>query len=338
MNTIQTNRLQQILAGALIVQILLAVWAFWPRQTATAASGPLLANVTAADVSELVISDVDRTLTLAKEGDGWVLPEAGNYPVTAENVTSLLENIEKVQTNRLVTQTDSSHKRLQVAPDDFNRRLEITTSNGETQTLYVGSSSGASATHVRLDGQPEVYLTGDLNGFEINPQAGSWIDTLYFTVPQTATTKITLENENGRFEFSRAGDGQPWTFSDLAEGETLSENAVTSLLSQLSSLRMVEPLGQTEEASYGLADPLATVTLESDSQTYTLQVGAKDEESGNYSFKASSSPYYVQVAQFTGDNLVNKTRADFLEQPPAEGSSDQEETPLVIPLEPGTTE
>jgi hypothetical protein len=337
MSNVQTNKLQQILAGALILQIALAAWAFWPRQATTAASGPLLPDVTAAEVSKLVISDVDRTLTLAKEDGEWVLPEADDFPVTAENVTRLLENIEKVQTNRLVTQTETSHKRLQVAPDDFNRRIEITTSGGETQTVYVGSSAGSSATHVRLEGQPEVYLTGDLNAFDITPQAGSWIDTLYFTVPQTATTKIMLENKNGSFEFSRAGDGEPWSLSDLAEGETLNENTVTSLLTQLSSLRITEPLGQTAQAGYGLDDPLATVTLESDNQTYTLQVGARDEASGSYTFKASSSPYYVRVAQFTGDDLVNKTRADFLEAPPAEESS-EEGTPLEPPADPITTE
>ncbi|MCB0212802.1 MAG: DUF4340 domain-containing protein [Anaerolineae bacterium] len=320
----QTNRLQQILLITLVVQIALAVWLFWPKPAASQTSGPLLGDIATDSVTALTISDSDNTLTLAKKDDGWVLPDAGDFPVTAEQVTTLLDNIEKVQTNRLVTQTDTSHRRLQVAPDDFNRRLELTLSDGTTHDLYVGSSAGAGATHVRADSQPEVYLTGDINAFDINPQASSWIDTLYFTVPQTTTTQLTLENGNGTFEFVK--DGENWTMSDLAEDETFNQNAFTTMLNQLISVRMTEPIGTEAQADFGLDKPQATVTLGTTAETYTLMVGAKNpEDSDDYVFKASNSPYYVRISSFTGDNLINKTRADFLEAPAEEeGASESQ--------------
>ena len=308
----QTNRLQQILLIVLVVQIALAVWIFWPQTAVSQVSGPLLGDFSTDSVTGLTINDSDNSLTLAKQDGTWVLPNAGDFPVNEEPVTTLLENIEKVETNRLVTQTDTSHRRLQVADDEFNRLLEITLSDDTTRDLYVGSSAGAGATHVRVDGQSEVYLTGDLTAFDINPQASGWIETLYFTVPQTAPTKLTLENGNGTFEF--VNDGESWTLSDLADDETFNETAFTTMLNQLTSVRMVEPVGTEAQADFGLDAPQATATLETAAETYTLEVGAKNPaDSDDYIFKASNSPYYVRVASFTGDNLIDKTQADFLE-------------------------
>jgi len=316
MNTTKPmNRLNQILIGLLVVQIGVGVAMFWPRNAASQTAGPLLQNFSADSVSELVISDAeDNRVALAKQGDSWVLPEADDYPAQSQDVDTLVENLAGIETNRLVTETGASHGRLQVADDDFNRRLEITMADGNSHTLFVGTAAGAGATHVRANNQPEVYLAGNLNAWEVNAQPSGWIDTLYFTVPQTATTQLTLQNENGTFEFEQAAEG--WTMQGLEAGETFNESAFTSLLSQASSVRMTEPLGKQEEASFGLDDPLATVTLQTDSETLTLRIGAQNPNDNSYVVKASNSPYYVRVAEFTGNNFVNKTRDDFLQAPP----------------------
>jgi hypothetical protein len=305
------SRLNQILIALVVVQLVLVGFVFWPRPASEAQGGSLLAEFDAEEVSALTIADAEgNQLALAKSGDGWVLPNKGDFPVDGEKVTPFLEKIAAVQADRLVTQTEGSHARLQVAPDEFNRRLELTLADGMTSELYVGSSAGAAATHVRTEGQPQVYLTGELAAWDANPQVTAWVDTLYFTVPQTATTHLTLENQNGTFEFAR--DGNTWTMSGLEEGETLDQAAVTSLLSQAGSVRLTDVLGTEEQANFGLAEPLAIVTLETEDGTYTLQVGARDDVTNSYVFNVSNSPYYVRVAGWAGDAFVDKTRADLL--------------------------
>ncbi len=309
------SKLNQILAITFVVQVVLAAFVFWPRPVASSGGGPLLPDYKAADVTRLTISDSEgKTLALAKNGENWVLPEAGDFPADAAKITPLLDKIEKVRTNRLVTQTEGSHARLKVAAADFNSLLEIGLKDGAGHKLYVGSSAGASATHVRADDRPEVYLTGDLTSFDANVQASAWINTLYFTVPQTATTGLTLENANGTFEFVK--EGETWTLKGLKAGETFNENNFTSLLSQAGGINMSEPLGQTAEAAYGLDKPLATVTLKTADKTYTLTVGAKSDEDNSYVVKSSESPYYVRVAEFTAQSFTDKKRDDFLQPPP----------------------
>jgi hypothetical protein len=50
-----------------------------------------------------------------------------------------------------------------------------------------------------------------------------------------------------------------------------------------------------------------------------LQVGAATGDSGYY-FKSSESPYFVTVSEFIGNSFIDKTRDDFLQEPPAEES------------------
>lgn len=311
----QIGKRNQILIVLLAIQIAVGVAVFWPRTVASDTGGFLLSGFNIQDVAQLIITDGDDNhLALAKQGDDWVLSETGDYPANGENVVELLGKIKRTQANRLVTQTEASHKRLGVASDDFNRRLEITMADGSSHNFYIGTSGGAAATHVRADDQAEVYLTGELNAFEANAQASGWIDTLYFSLPQTATTKLTLENENGTFEFAQVDDS--WTLTDLTDDEVLMESAVTTLVSQASSIRMTEPVGTEAQATFGLDNPSATITLETPDETFVLKVGAQDPDDNSYIFSASNSPFIVRVSEFTGNNFIDKTRDDFLEQPP----------------------
>jgi len=310
------TRSQQILAVILVIQLALTAFIFWPQTSAQAGNEPLLSNFSATDVISLTIEDADgNRIVLAKDGDAWVLPEAGNYPVNADKIQPFLEKIAGVQTNRLVTETEASQKRLKVSPEDFNRLVEITDLNGSKQQLFIGNSAGAGATHVRAGDLPQVYLTDAIQPFDVDPRASTWIDTVYYTIPQTTTVSLTLENDNGTFVFER--DGETWTMQGLNEGEEFAPNNLTTVLNLVTTLRMTKPAGKEELPAYGLDEPQATLTIKTDNgQTHTLLIGAQNEDSQDYLVKSSGSDYYVWIASFTGDNLVNKTHDDFLLPPP----------------------
>ena len=256
-----------------------------------------------------------------------MVAQADGYPADASKVTPFLDKLQGIRTNRLVTQTEASHKQLKVADDDFTRKVDLKLADGSGHTVYVGSSAGAGATHVRADGQPQVYLTADLNSWEVDAQATSWINTQWFTVTQTATVAISLQNAQGSFDFTKTGDA--WTMQGLTATETLNQNNLTALLTQGSSLNIVSPLGKTEQDSYGLKTPLAVVTFttrdDTGEQTHTLRFGAKQQDPNQkdgspgltyYVASSSDSPYYVRVADYTANTFVSKIRNDFVQAPP----------------------
>jgi hypothetical protein len=342
------NRTNRILAVVLALQILVAAVILWPRSTTAGAGGePLFANLEADQIVQLTITDgtgtdgtgtdgtgtdgTGRQIQLAKGPEGWGLPEADDFPTTENSVPDLLAKIVALKASPLVTQTPASHERLRVAASAFERRITFELADGTAHTLYVGTSPSFGASHVRADGQDEVYLTSDLSASDAATQPSAWIDTAYLTVPREQIVSLTLENANGTFRFEKVDDGA-WTMIGLAADETLKESAVTSLLSRVSSVRMTRPLGKTEQPDYGLQTPSAVVAVEAQdpegtSHTYTLRVGAQSEEDQSYVIGASESPYYVRVSSYTADDLVQKTREDFLELPPTPTPEPTAESP-----------
>jgi hypothetical protein len=314
------NRGNQILAAILIVQIAFAVLVFWPREASTVAGEPLFAELEADQVARLALRGGDGAeVQLGKDGGGWVLADASDYPVNPGTVPELLAKIVALQTGRLVAETRASHERLEVADDAYAYRVELELEDGTVHTLYLGSTPSYGAIHVRVGGQDPVYLVSDLSSSDVMPQLSNWIDTSYFSVPQDQVVALALENRNGTFEFEKAGD--EWTMVGLAEGETLDTPGVNTLVNRVSTIRMMRPLGTEPEDAYGLQEPSAVLVVhalgeEGAATTYVLHVGAQSEEDNSYVLKSSESPYYIRVAEYVAQDWVDADREGFLTEQP----------------------
>jgi hypothetical protein len=315
------NRTNQILAAVLALQIVLVAIVFWPRPAASIAGGEsLFADLEADQIVRLKISDADdNQIQLAKDEEGWVLPEADDYPVQESKVTGLLDKIAELKADRLITQTPGSHKRLKVADDAYERLVEFELADGTTYKFYLGTSPTYRTIHVRADGQDEVYLASDLMISDVGAAASNWVDTQYFSVLQDQIVAITLQNRNGRLEFEKDEAGT-WTMKGLAADETFLENNAQSLATRVASLRMIRPLGKTEQSEYDLSEPNAVVTVrtrddEGTVSSHTLRVGAQDEEDNTFVVSLAESPYYFRVSGYTVNDFVEKKRDDYLEQP-----------------------
>jgi hypothetical protein len=101
----------------------------------------------------------------------------------------------------------------------------------------------------------------------------------------------------------------------LAEGEIFNQTAFDTMLNQIVNLRMDRPLGTVAETSYGLDTSQATVSLFTEEDTFTLLVGATEEETSSTTVKWSGSDYYAAVSSFSVENLATYTPADFIQEP-----------------------
>jgi hypothetical protein len=320
------TRLHQILIGILAAQLVLVGLVFFLPRPGQATAAPLLGEVKAEDITSLVIwDDQGKTIRLAKTASGWVLPEAGDFPADTAKITPVTVKLAGLKTGRLVAQNEANFKRLQVADDTFQRKIEIGTAGGAPRILYLGSSAGGRATHMRLGDGKDVYIGADLTAYDVNADAASWINAGYVEVPQADITSLTLANANGQFVFEKNAQGQ-WTMQGLRPGEVFSTNNFSTVLTYASSIRMTKPLGRTDESTYGMAQPSAVVTLKTTTggqeQTRTLTIGARDAVDSSYVIKWSESPYFVKVADYSVKDLVERSKANFLQQPtPAPGAS-----------------
>jgi hypothetical protein len=324
----------KILAAVLIVQIVLSVVVFWPRPSTAGQRDPMFPDLETEDVTILAIEDAEgKAIELERVADDWVLPEAAQYPAKGEAVQAFLDKLLALTTGRLVTSSTTSHKRLQVAADDFARRVTFETPEGRRETIYVGSSPRYGSVHFRVEGQSETYLTSELTTWDVNPTFSTWADASYQSVPRESITRMTLENGNGTFVFEK-DDIDTWSAVELPtpeeaestseEGKTLDQAQVRTVLGRAASVTMKKPLGKEEREAYGMDEPNAIVTLETADQTVTLYVGAEDADDGSYVVKSSESDYFVQAATASVAALVDSGRDDFFQestpQPESNGS------------------
>ena len=307
------KRHNQVLAGLLVVQVILIAVVFWPRPAATG-GGPLLAGFQAANVTFLTVRDNQgNSVALEKVNGAWVLPDAGDYPTQAGKVDTLLAKLAALSTARLATRTAASHKQLQVGPDSYLRQVEIEMADGTFQRLLVGSAAAYSTAYVRLDGHDAVYLVG-LTTSDLPAVLSGWVDPVYLQVPAADVTAIEVRNASGTLVFTRPLAGT-WSLAGLPAGETLDQAKVGTLLQQVTTVRLARPLGTEDRPEYGMAGPLAVVTIRTAGQEVVLTVGAQDPDL-SYVVRSSESPYYVRVAGSALRDVVEKGVDGYLVPPP----------------------
>jgi hypothetical protein len=312
------TRLQRILIGILVAQLALAAFVFWPRPSKVSAGKLLLNGIKADDITSLTIrDDKGSSIKLARQAPDqpWTLPDAGDFPAEATKITPVLTKLAALTTDRLVAQTPGSHKQLQVAADAFQRKIDLSTAGGATRTLFLGSPAGGQASHVRVDGQNDVYVAGDLASWQLNAEPASWIDTAYVKVTPADVLGFALANANGQFSFSKDANGA-WQMDGLAASEKLDPNQLTAVVNRLAALHIERPLGTAESADYDMVKPAALVTLKvkngDATKELSVAVGAKDPTDGAYAVKSSDSPYFVKVTESDVKDLVEKKREGFL--------------------------
>jgi len=309
------TKLQRILVIVLAVQLALTGFVFWPRGGAQT-SQPLLKDFTADQVVDLSVSDANgATVSLEKQGDGWVLVGTGGFAAETSRVDAALQLLVDAKRNRQVANTADTHKRLQVAADSFLRRVDLTFTDGSTQIIYLGTSPASRATHVRLDGEDAVYLVGNLTANDFGATPASWIDTLYLNLPLESVQSLVVTNANGAFELNK-DTGGTWKFSGRQPGEELQTTRITALVNSLAQLRMSAPVGTSVRPEYGLENPLALAQISANqdgqTQTFTLRVGAQDEASGEYYAWVEDNDYVVKITAATAQSLISLKRDELV--------------------------
>lgn len=325
------NRTNIALIVLLVVQIIIGAGLALTSDTGTVLSDePLLENFTVGDVTELIIEDdLGKEVQLVRGDDGWILPSADDFPVNSTQVEDVLSRVGAFTTDRLIATNPTSHARLEVAQDEFQRKLTLVTPD-DNHVVYLGTGGGVDTIHTRLEGNDNVYLTSGLNSWEVQPQISSWIDTTYLDIEQDNVTRLILTNASGTYEFERDETG--WAYLGLGEDEEFDSNRMSSLLRNATTVRMTQPLGLEAQDEYGMENPEITIQVvyeepvesEADAEatdepgeatpettpeatsepaptevkaiekSYTITIG-EPLGNGEYVLKATNKDYYVQV-------------------------------------------
>lgn len=260
------SRSNIILIVILLLQLGLMAFVLTNEEESTtlARGGALVSGLDTNAVNRILIEDEERSLELQRDGEKWLLPQYGGFPVQSFYVQSRLSILAGFDADQIASRSDDALSRFQVAPDNFYRRVTLSTENGGSNVIYIGSTPDETTRRrfTRLDGENEVYINRDPGQGQLETDPTVWIDTLYFGVEPSTISQIEIQNENGTLTLMQQ-DGQ-WTTGDLAPNQALDNTFLSTLSQQLGSFRLDDPVERYEEAdlaALGLDNPLATVTI-----------------------------------------------------------------------------
>jgi hypothetical protein len=314
------NRTNRILAGALLVQVALAVVVFVKHDDARIGKlEPLLEGLEAEKVDRVRVFDAwppakadeegapkkevkpdQPAIELVKRGSDWQLASHHDYPADGSKVNELLEKVTAIRTRGPLASGKTRQKQLEVADDSYQRKLVIT-AGGKDVTLYVGASAGARQTSVRLAGSDEVHGASGLSAFAVGATPAAWIDTAYFKVEKDQIASVEVTNQNGTFSLEPGADGA-WTVElngkpvAVPAGQEIDKDLVDRMVNRIASLSMSEP-GDPKRT---IDKPQVTVTVRMKSepppagpdggppavsqpgQEYTIDIGESGEKDKSF--------------------------------------------------------
>lgn len=254
------------------VTLILAIAAFIVqsgRVGPTARSGgdllfPGLAGELNGVASLAVLADGER-LTLARDGNEWVVTERGGYPARFEAVKKVLIGLAELKTFEAKTAEPASYARIEVEDpegEDAKSKL-VTVTDGDGKTLaalvvgkrrFAKGGLGPIMNYVRRAGEAQSWLaSGDL---DIGGEFADWIDRSLLDISSDRMRRVTLTPADGRpVVIARAaGADNKLTVENLPEGAQISsESDVRNRASVLFGLTLddVRPAALVPFASKG---------------------------------------------------------------------------------------
>jgi hypothetical protein len=323
------SRTQWVLGGILAVQVLLLIIAApWSNEAGLESAHALLPELESFTPARLEIQETDdRSVTLERGDDGWVLADETGFPADGSKVEELLDNLEAIEVRRPVVTQSRYHDTFKVATDDYERRLRIWKDADEDPEveLFVGTSSNYRVSNVRVEGDDRVYEARDLGVYDLRTDPTSWIRRAFVDVPADDITRLVVSNGHGRFEIAREDDRWKVVEPAGASDRELDGAAVDALVRSIASLRLSEPAGAADSPAYGLDDPAATVEIahrtagETAEEVLEVRVGAEVEgEEGKRYASRSGSDHAVILGKLDAEKLTGEKLADL------QGASDEE--------------
>jgi len=178
----------------------LIIFAYKKSTTESLDAKPLI-TTEAQVIDELVISDKAGELRLNKTEGGWVIPALGGLAANEIKLTTVLSDLLNLKSDWPVASATGSRSRFEVSEDNFIRRVDLLSSNANVGRIYVGTSPGFKKSHVRLDGQKNIYSLA-LNTYDLPTEPADWLDKSLISVQNISSIEgldFKLVSTNGEW-------------------------------------------------------------------------------------------------------------------------------------------
>lgn len=248
-----------------------------------------LSKVEVDAISHIDIKGGDTGLTLAKQGDRWLIDGTKDFYVKDETMQAALAGLKEAAADDLELVGENQAKM-----DEF----ETGTSTGTLLTLrqadtvlaeVVVGKNGPDfmSTYISRPGSSDTYLTD--SNLRSQWRRSDWYDREILALDAEAVDYLRFQYPNREFIIQKDEDGwsgtDPYIFN-------VDEKKVAEVLDVMAGLRAVEIPAQSFEGT-GLEKNLIIVQVQGEEIDQTLMVGEADENNNYFVKRADSDNIYL---------------------------------------------
>lgn len=276
-----------------------------------AKKGAVMFALEASQVDRITIEGPDDGETeLLRRGDGWILPDRGDFPADARKVDEMLRRLLAIRED-FPTQSDpDALTRFKLADDHFERRITLANGGETLATLYLGSPEGPRQTHARRAGEDTAYAVA-FGLFDAPVASDDWTDKAILQIGEADIAGIRVNGLHIVAAIAADHKGG-WQLEGTAPSASLNQAAAGRLAERLAQLRVEQVLSHEPEPGDGLDAPQLrlSVTL-ADSSRVDYRLG-RAGLTGLYTLKVSTRPEYFRLSNYTAHQLIDAARREVL--------------------------
>lgn len=278
------NRTTALLLLVLAIQCLIAAIVFWPREpVANGGAGLALLpfDSTAVDTVNLLDAHGNKVV-LRRSGDRWTILGETPLPADAQLVDTLLTALFRHRRGWPVAHTEQARRRLQVDPEYFQRRIDLTGNGQALASVYLGASPSFRRAHMRNAMQQNIYSI-PLDTSSLPLTGGEWVD------PRLLQVRVPLRIDADLYSVYYENDR--WL---AGSGLSAEKNEATALVNALKTLQVGAPASSSTAESLALTEAdliLSVQSLGGDSTLALYTLG------GRHFIKSSEYPWFFILRQ-----------------------------------------
>src|SRR3954462_2583482 len=250
--------------------------------------GKPLLNVKVADVATIKITEPKATLTLKRQGDGWVIVERRNFPADIVRVREFGLKLIDLKVGQSEPIGDKDRARLNL--DASGTQVELAGADGKPLAkLIVGKKyfkrevekpdkATADGRFVALPAESgTVYIVSDPLA-QASAKSANWIDRTSFQVEKVKTLEVKPPSGEA-WRIERQKDDADWKLVGAKPGEKLDTSRANAATYSLSLLELSD-VAPDDAKDTGLDKPTTINATTLDGLAYDIKVGKR--EGDNY--------------------------------------------------------
>lgn len=202
----------------------------------------------------------------------WIVRSYHDLPADFSKIAALIRDLRE---GKIVQFASARPERL--AKMEFgDTSVVLQGKDGATlRTLHLGKNYEGGGRFLKFDDEAKAYVVSA--NTTPDGTAKNWANTALLTTKPEEVVGLTVGFADGKsLELKRENGTAPWTSASLAEGETLKDSEINSLVSKLTGLRFSDTADPTaEDAVAARAHARAMKLTLTTGKTYDISLGRK---------------------------------------------------------------